>query len=106
MVADEVGSPTYAPDLAVGLLELIERAPAGLYHLVNAGQASRLEWARAVLAGAGRETPVRPISQADYARPSKPPAWAVLDAGRAAARGVVLRPWRDALADRLAERSA
>jgi dTDP-4-dehydrorhamnose reductase len=102
VVADEVGSPTYAPDLAIALLELIERAPGGLYHLVNAGQASRAAWAEAILRLAGRSTSIRPIGQADYARPSKPPAWAVLDAGRAAAQGVVLRSWRDALADRLA----
>jgi dTDP-4-dehydrorhamnose reductase len=102
VVADEVGSPTYAPDLAAAILELVERAPGGLYHLVNAGQASRMEWARAVLAAAGRETPLRPISQADYTRPSTPPAWAVLDTGRARARGVTLRPWPEALAERFA----
>ncbi len=101
MVADEVGSPTYAPDLAAALLELIERAPGGLYHLVNAGQVSRLEWARSVLVGAGRETPVRPISQDAFKRDSRPPRWAVLDAGRAAALGVVMRPWPDALAERM-----
>ncbi|MFI5261026.1 MAG: SDR family oxidoreductase [Candidatus Limnocylindrales bacterium] len=102
VVADEVGSPTYAPDLAAALLDVVERAPGDLYHLVNAGRASRLEWARAVLARAGRATAVRPISQADFARPSRPPRWAVLATGRAAGLGVALRPWGDALAQRLA----
>jgi dTDP-4-dehydrorhamnose reductase len=102
VVADEVGSPTYAPDLAAALLELIEQAPGGLYHLVNAGQASRAAWADAVLRLAGRSTVIRPIGQADYPRPSKPPVWAVLDTGRAAGFGVVLRPWREALMERLA----
>lgn len=102
VVGDEVGSPTYAPDLAAALLELVERAPGGLYHLVNAGQASRLEWARAVLAGARRETPVRPIGQDDFKRDSLPPRWAVLATDQAARYGVRLRAWPEALADRLA----
>ncbi len=102
VVADEVGSPTYAPDLALAMLDLVERAPGGLYHLVNAGQASRLEWARAVLAAAGRATRVRPISQADYARSSLPPRWAVLATDRAARQGVRLRAWPEALAERFA----
>jgi len=97
VVGDEVGSPTYAPDLAIALLDLIERAPGGLYHLVDAGQASRAAWAELVLQLAGRATPVRPIPQAAYPRPSTPPRWAVLDAGRAAAHGVVLRPWTEAV---------
>ncbi|HXX60618.1 MAG TPA: NAD(P)-dependent oxidoreductase [Candidatus Sulfotelmatobacter sp.] len=101
VVADEVGSPTYAADLAAALLDLIERAPGGLYHLVNGGQASRAAWAEAVLRLVGRPTAVRPIPQAAYPRPSTPPRWAVLDAGRAATLGVVLRPWPDALAARL-----
>jgi dTDP-4-dehydrorhamnose reductase len=105
VVADEVGSPTYATDLAAALLELIERAPGGLYHLVNAGEASRLDWAQAVLAGAGRDTPVRPISQDDYPRASLPPRWAVLATDQAARYGVRLRPWHEALADRLGPRA-
>jgi dTDP-4-dehydrorhamnose reductase len=102
VVADEVGSPTYAPDLAAALLDLIERAPGGLYHLVNAGRASRAAWAEAVLRVAGRDTPVRPISQDDFKRDSLPPRWAVLATDQAARYGVRLRPWPEALADRLA----
>lgn len=101
VVGDEIGSPTYAPDLAVALLELTDRAPGGLYHLVNAGQASRAEWAAAVLRLAGRSTPVESIPQAAYPRPSTPPQWGVLDGTRAAARGVVLRHWPDALVERM-----
>jgi len=103
VVADEMGSPTYAPDLAAGLVSLVEVAAAGTYHLVNAGQASRADWARAVLAGCGRNREVEPIRQADFERPSRPPAWAVLDTAAAGRLGVSLRPWRDALADYLPE---
>jgi dTDP-4-dehydrorhamnose reductase len=38
---------------------------------------------------------------AEYERPSDPPRWGVLDTSRAAAAGVVMRSWSDALADYL-----
>ncbi len=101
VVADEIGSPTYAPDLARALIALAERAPGGLYHLVNAGSASRREWADTVLARCAPDRTTRGISQADYPRPSAPPRWAVLDGSRAAGEGVALRPWTEALAEYL-----
>jgi dTDP-4-dehydrorhamnose reductase len=97
VVADEVGSPTYTVDLADAILELVTRAPAGLYHLAGAGAASRFEVAAAVLAARGRNVPLLPISRADFVRASVPPAWAVLDCARAASLGVALRPWPDAV---------
>src|SRR5690606_11934570 len=46
VVDDVVMSPTFAPDLARGILDLLEHdAPAGTYHLVNAGEASWWELA-------------------------------------------------------------
>jgi dTDP-4-dehydrorhamnose reductase len=103
VVADEVGSPTFAPDLAAALVSLVEVATPGTYHLANAGRASRADWARAVLAGCGVDREIEPIRQADFERPSRPPAWAVLDTAAAARAGVTLRAWGDALADYLAE---
>jgi dTDP-4-dehydrorhamnose reductase len=103
VVADEVGSPTYAPDLAAAMASLVEAAEPGTYHLANAGRASRADWARAVLDGCGRSRGIEPIRQADFERPSRPPAWAVLDTAAAARAGVTLRDWQDALADYLPE---
>ncbi len=92
VVADEYGSPTYTLDLARAIHALVARTRGGTYHLVNRGIASRYDWARAVLAlrRPGRE--LKPISQADFERPSRPPRWGVLDTSRAAATGVTLRP--------------
>jgi dTDP-4-dehydrorhamnose reductase len=101
VVADEIGCPTYAPDLAAGLVRLVSVAEPGTYHLVNDGAVSRHDWAVAVLRGAGRATPVVPITLAEYPRASTPPRWGVLDTGRAAAVGVHLRPWREALSEYL-----
>lgn len=102
VVADEIGSPTWAADLADAILALVARTPGGTYHCVNPGTVSRRAWAAAVLAvrRPGRRT--RPISRADFVRASVPPAWAVLDPGRAADAGVRLRPWDAALAAYLA----
>jgi dTDP-4-dehydrorhamnose reductase len=103
VVADEVGSPTYAPDLAAAMVSLLRVAEPGTYHLVNAGHASRVDWARAILQGCGRTVDVEPIRQVDFERPSRAPAWAVLDSGAAAHLGIGLRGWEAALADYLAE---
>lgn len=97
VVADEVGSPTFAPDLAAAIVSLVGASLGGTYHLVNAGAASRIDWARAVLARLRPDRPTRPIGAAEFVRASNPPAWGVLDGSRAARLGVVLRPWEEAL---------
>lgn len=96
VVEDEQGSPTYTVDLAAAIVELMDATPAGTYHLVNSGHCSRFEWARRLLARCRPERPLRPISRAEFTRPSQPPAWGVLDASAAAVRGVSLRPWEQA----------
>ena len=102
VVADEVGSPTYAPDLAEAVAALIERRAYGVYHLVNGGGASRYEFAQAILRLAGRaHVPVEPIALSEWPRDSTPPAQTRLHNAYAAALGIVLRPWREALAEYL-----
>jgi dTDP-4-dehydrorhamnose reductase len=103
VVSDEIGSPTSVLDLARAVWELEARVDRGTYHLVNGGSASRLDWARAVLdvRRPGRE--LRPITMAEFERPSRPPRWGILDTSRAAAAGVTMRPWQDALAEYLNE---
>jgi dTDP-4-dehydrorhamnose reductase len=101
VVDDEIGRPTFAPDLAAALVRLASVAPPGTYHLANAGAASRYEWARAVLSRCRPEAQVEPMALAEFIRASAPPPWAVLDTGRAETFGVSLRPWREPLADYL-----
>ena len=100
MVTDEVASPTWARDLAEAIALLVERdAPPGIYHLTNSGRCSRFEWAEQVLALAGRQDIVlRPITHAEYNAPYRKPAFSALANTAAAALGVVLRPWPEALA--------
>jgi dTDP-4-dehydrorhamnose reductase len=98
VVSDEVGSPTYVLDLARAIWQLAGSVETGTFHLVNAGTASRYQWAAAVLARRRPGQALRPIVQAEFDRPSTPPRWGVLDTTRAAAVGITMRPWQDALA--------
>lgn len=99
VVEDQAGSPTYARDLAAALVALVESGATGLYHLANGGVATRWELARAALDHAGyTETPIAPIRTVDYPTPARRPHYTALDCSRAAAAGVTLRPWREALA--------
>lgn len=98
VIHDEYGNPTYAPDTAAAMVRLLEIGRAGIFHPVNAGTASRLELAQSVLEGSGRgHIPVTPVAAAEWQRAAPPPLHAVLVNQAAAALGVTLRPWQDAL---------
>jgi dTDP-4-dehydrorhamnose reductase len=103
VVTDEVGNPTYAPDLAAAIVALIETHAYGVYHLVNEGAASRYTFAREILRLSRRaRVPVEPITTAEFDRESTPPPYAPLSNTAAAALGIRLRPWPEALRDFLA----
>lgn len=100
VVVDEVSNPTYAPDLAAAIVALIRTEAYGIYHLTNSGYCSRYEFARAILRLSGREhIPVEPITLDQFRRDSTPPRFAPLANTAAAALGIVLRPWEEALAE-------
>ena len=114
VVADQVGSPTFAGDLACAtalLLYGVRGDPfaaiddaRGIYHLAGSGAATRFELAAAVVASDPRaqEHRVRhmePIATGDYPLPAPRPAFAPLDCEKIRRRfGVALPPWREALA--------
>ena len=98
VVTDELGVPTYAADLARAIVELVEIAPYGIYHLVNHGHTSRYGLARKVLDFTGHSSvPISPILLEDYERASIPPRNGVLQNQAALALGISLRPWEEAL---------
>lgn len=98
VVNDEFGNPTYAPDVAAALVALVDNGHYGLYHLINEGYTSRYDLARHVLACAGRgHVPVTPIPAREWPRPTTPPLHAVLVNQAAAALGITLRPWQEAV---------
>ncbi len=108
VVDDQIGSPTYAPDLAAALVELAEQPDAPrILHAANTGQASWFDLARAVFAGIGADPDrVRPCSTSAFPRPAPRPAYSVLSTASWTAAGLSpLRPWQDALNDALAAAS-
>lgn len=100
MVEDEIGSPTYAPDVAAAVAQLIRLPFYGTYHLVNEGACSRLDFAAEIMRQTGRtQVALYPIKLADYKRDSVVPRYTPLRNLAAAALGIRLRPWQEALAE-------
>lgn len=99
VVTDEIGNPTYAPDLARALAALIQTSHFGIYHLAGEGIASRYDWAVQILQLAGLEhIPITPSKLADYQRASTPPRnGALANFAAATSLGIKLRQWPEAL---------
>ncbi len=101
VVGDEIGSPTYTLDLAEAIVELLGGGDvAGTFHVVNAGVASRADWARELFRRRRVDVVVAEVPAATWARASTPPLWGVLEPTPLPA-GEPLRAWQDAVADYL-----
>lgn len=85
VVADQIGTPTYAPGLAMALWKLAMAGVTGVHHYTDAGVASWYDFAVAIQEEAVAlglldvAVPVIPIATADYPTPARRPAYAVLD---------------------------
>ncbi|AHY45518.1 rmlD: dTDP-4-dehydrorhamnose reductase [Rubrobacter radiotolerans] len=92
--SDEFISPTYAPDLARGLVEIVSSRTCGLYHLTNSGSCSWYEFARRIFDRANLpDVEVLPVPASEYPLPAaRPPNGLLSDLG-----SPKLRPWTDAL---------
>lgn len=103
VVADERFSPTYAPDLAAGIVALLDAGARGVFHLTNSGACTWHELARAALEIAGLgDVPVEAITSGVLALPAERPEYSVLSNERYCSLGLPpLRHWRDALVDHL-----
>ena len=104
LVADEVGNPTLAADLASAILDLIgDPRSTGLHHVVNDGRASRAAWARRVLAELRIDVPTEDVPLSTWQRASQPPQWGVLEPTLLPSLGR-LRSWEAALSADLQHR--
>lgn len=104
VVADQVGTPTYAPDLACALWNFAAKQARGVYHYSDAGVASWYDFAVAIHEEAlaigllKRAARITPIATTDYPTPAKRPAFSVLDKSKAwAALGAISPHWRSNL---------
>ena len=119
VVADQVGSPTWAADLAQAIATLLSQAnqepgqlsiPTGTYHYTNSGVASWYDFAVAIFEEAkplGYKLKVQkivPIATADYPTPAQRPAYSVLSGKKiSAVLGSHPPHWRQALRQMLLE---
>ncbi len=97
IAGDQWSSPTYAPFLARGILELVAAGAQGVYHLAGEGCVSRLEFAQQVIAATGLEVTVEAARTADFPSPAPRPRRTCLDCPRAAALGVRLPVWKEGI---------
>lgn len=106
VVNDQVGSPTYAADLAEAILRILQesardsnRFVPGIYHYSNEGVASWYDFARAIFDNSpGINCRVVPIDTAAYPTPAARPAYSVLNKSKIKATfGLDIPYWRDSL---------
>ena len=101
VVADQIGSPTYAADLCSAILQIADSAiREPVLHAANAGAVSRFEQAQAVFEELGADpSRVKPVTGEQQPRPAPRPPYSALSAVKSEAAGLTpLRDWRAALA--------
>lgn len=106
VVCDQVGTPTYARDLARAIAKVLKSQQwvAGIYHFTDEGAASWYDFAKAIFRIAGKDVKVIPIPTEDYPTPASRPAYSILDRSRIKATyGVEIPHWEESLADCIAE---
>ncbi len=104
VVETPVSSPTYAPDVAPVLVELLDLGVTGIVHVVNDGAASRLELAQATVSLAGLADRVAVRARPEPDTGLRRPAYSVLGTSKLyRVLGRRLPPWKDALRRYVAE---
>ena len=110
VVADQIGTPTYAPGLATALWKLVAGGVHGVHHYTDAGAASWYDFAVAIQEEAlaigllAKPVPVIPIDTADFPTPARRPHYSVLDKSSTfAALGGPAPHWRANLRIMLSE---
>ncbi len=87
VVSDQIGSPTYAGDLATGLMKIVEfnyQHPGWInqpeiFHFCNTGTASWYDLSTAIMEISGLPCQVHPLSTEQYPLPAPRPAYSILD---------------------------
>ncbi|HXV60858.1 MAG TPA: dTDP-4-dehydrorhamnose reductase [Vicinamibacteria bacterium] len=99
LIEDQMGSPTSAGELARALLRLVEGGHLGLFHYVNPGRTSWLDFGRTLAQELGVENPrIRPVQASELSRLARRPSYSVLSVERfERTTGEPSRSWLDAL---------
>lgn len=102
IVSDQIGTPTYAADLAKAIVKILQSHQwvEGIYHFSNEGACSWYDFAKAIIRLSGKNTTVIPIPTEDYPTPATRPYYSILDKSRIKATyGVSIPHWEESLAD-------
>jgi dTDP-4-dehydrorhamnose reductase len=100
IVNDQIGSPTYAADLAQAILTIVTHPhwQAGIYHFSNEGEISWYEFAVAIQEIGGFDCALSGIPSSDYPTPAQRPHYSLLDKSKIATTfGVVVPGYRESL---------
>ena len=107
VVFDQVGTPTYAYDLAVAIATIVEDYKAststwsksGIYHFSNEGVCSWFDFTKMIAAYAGnKDCDIQPCHSDEFPSPVKRPAYSVLDKTKIKATfGIQIPYWTDSL---------
>jgi dTDP-4-dehydrorhamnose reductase len=100
IVNDQIGSPTYAADLAQAILTIITHPHwhAGIYHFSNEGEISWYEFAVAIQEIGGFDCALSGIPSSDYPTPAQRPHYSLLDKSKITTTfGVVVPGYRESL---------
>jgi dTDP-4-dehydrorhamnose reductase len=107
VIFDQIGSPTYALDVARAMLEIIRGVESGevaaekfvgLYHFSNEGVTSWYDFAKAIFDMAHIDCEVLPIETSEYPTPAKRPPFSLLNKGKIKSTfGLEIPYWRDSL---------
>jgi dTDP-4-dehydrorhamnose reductase len=99
VVYDQIGTPTYATDLAIAILDLLQKGFSGytLYHYSNEGVISWYDFAKAIFDLSGIQIKLNAIESSEYPTPAKRPAYSVLSKKKIKDAGIQVPYWRDSL---------
>lgn len=106
VINDQIGSPTYAQDLAKAILDIAysEKWEKGIYHFSNEGEISWYDFALAIRDLQQLECKINPIPTEQYPTPAKRPKYSLLDKTKIkSVYGVVVPEWEDSLKKCLAK---
>lgn len=102
VIFDQIGTPTYARDLAVAIMTAVEKGiTPGIYHFSNEGVTSWYDFTKAIHRIAGISgCHVRPIHTEEYPTPARRPHYSVLDKTKIKATYNIEVPyWEESLAE-------
>ena len=106
VVFDQIGSPTYARDLARSIMQIVDKGIIpGVYQFTNEGVCSWYDFTRAIHRLEGIDScKVSPIHTEDYPVPAQRPHYSVLDKSKIKETfGIDIRWWEDALKECIKE---